>query len=153
MVALTEKEFLILSSLRQNSRKTLKELSKNTKIPITTLYEKLKNYEKGIIKRYTSILDYQKLGYSARAYVLLKINNEKKNAFQEYIIKQKSVNNVFKVNNGYDFSIEIIAHEFLETEKFIEELENKFGVENKHVSYITGELKTEGFLGENFKPN
>ena len=145
-MVLTPKEILLIANLRKNCRQSLKTISKATKIPISTIYDKLRVYEKGVIKRYTSIINYQKLGYNIRAQVLLKVKNEKRQEFQDFIMKQMSVNNVYKVNNGYDFMVDFIFKEFTESEKFLEEIDDRFIIERKHVSYVINELKTEGFM-------
>ena len=58
-----QKELLIMSHLRENSRKNLTKISKETKIAVSTIFDKIKKYEGGIIKKHTCILDFTKLGF------------------------------------------------------------------------------------------
>lgn len=72
MEKLTEKDFRILWELQKDCKKTLKQLSKITKIPITTIYDRVKRMEKeGLIKRYSAILNYKKLRLPITAFILV----------------------------------------------------------------------------------
>jgi DNA-binding Lrp family transcriptional regulator len=73
-----EKDKQILTVLRSNARLSTKQIAKKTNIPITTVFNRIKNLEKnGIIKYYTAILDKKKLGRGVSANILLNINFDK----------------------------------------------------------------------------
>jgi DNA-binding Lrp family transcriptional regulator len=135
-----------IAELRQNARQTLTEISKKTKIPISTLYDKLKLHEGSVIAKHTTILDFSKLGYNCRANVMLKANREDKEALCSYLKAHPSVNNLFKVNNGYDYMAEFIFPNVKEMEEFMEELEQKFKLEARQTNYIIDEMRREEFL-------
>ena len=63
---LNTKEKALLIHLRENSRRTMVEISKSSGIPVSTLFLQLKNLEKDIIQKHFSILDYSKIGYSLK---------------------------------------------------------------------------------------
>ena len=73
---LDEKGLLILSHFRSNARKNLTKISKQTGIPVSTIFDKLKMYESSIIKKHTALLDFQKLGYDIRVDFIVKINHK-----------------------------------------------------------------------------
>lgn len=136
----------LIAELRQDARQTLTEISKKTKIPISTLYDKLKLQEKEVITKHTTILDFNKLGYNCRANVMLKAGREDKEALCSYLKAHASVNNLFKVNNGYDFLAEFVFPNVKEMEEFMEELEQKFKLEARQTNYIIDEMAREKFL-------
>jgi len=75
-----EKELLLLSHLRSNARKNLTNISKETGIPISTIFDKIRKYEGDVIKKFTSLLDFGKLGYDIRVSVMLKVDkNDREN--------------------------------------------------------------------------
>ena len=43
------KDLMVLAALRQNARLSLTKMSKTTHVPISTIYDKLKQYERKII--------------------------------------------------------------------------------------------------------
>jgi len=141
-----DKEYLILSMLRQNSRASLTEMSKYTRIPVSTIYDRLKVYRSGLIKKYTSLIDFTQMGFTTRAAILLKSPGDQRDNLKEFLLKHQSVNNLLKVNNGYDFFVEAIFKTIQEMELFMESLEIKFGVDKKQAFYIVDEFKREGFM-------
>ena len=143
---LDKKELIILSKFRENSRESLTKMSKKISVPVSTIYEKLKGYEKSVIKRHTSLLDFSKLGFNTRATIILKVTKDNKDALKEFLLNNRYVNTFYKINNGYDFMIEAVFRELNEVESFVEELEDKYNVQDKKVYYIIDELKKEAFL-------
>jgi DNA-binding Lrp family transcriptional regulator len=148
MKMLNQKDMLLISNLRQNSRETLTRLSRKTNVPISTIYDKLKLYQGDIIKKHTSLLYFNKLGYNARVNILLKIDKEIREELKEYLNKKECINSVFKINNGYDFMIEGIFRDIRDVEDFLENLEEKFRIRSKQVYYIVDEVKREGFMSD-----
>ena|SRR3989344_2573758 len=143
---LTKKEMLILSSLRKNAREQLTKMSKKTAIPVSTIFEKMRIYEGDIISRYTSLIDFNKLGFSTRVAIMLKVDSKQKEIIREHLILSKSLNSVYKVNNGYDFFVEGIFHDIKEVDEFIENLEKHFGITDKYVYHIVEDIKREDFM-------
>ena len=137
-----KKDASILSELRKNSRQTLVNISKNTKIPVSTVYDRIKLNEKDTIKKHTSILDFPKLGYNIRAHII--ISAEEKKDLEEFLLKNNNVNSAFKLSN-YAFSIDCIFKYMSEMEEFIELLE-QFKITSKNIYLISDELKREEFL-------
>ncbi len=141
-----KEDLMILASLRQNSRVGLTKISKNTSIPVTTIYNKLKNFEKTFIKKYTSIIDFPQLGFNTRAVIMVRTKKEMRERLYDYLSSCRSLNSLYKINNGYDFLMEIIAKEIKEVEFFVEHLENAFEVDKKEIHYLIEEIKKENFI-------
>ncbi|MBU4501728.1 MAG: Lrp/AsnC family transcriptional regulator [Nanoarchaeota archaeon] len=139
-------DLIIISSLRQNAREKLTEMSRKTRIPVSTIFDRIKLHEGGLIKKHTALVDFGKLGYNTRANIILKVKREHREDVREFLMKHPSVNSAFKINNGYDFSIETVFQNIKEVEDFIELLEDKFSIKSKQVFYVIDELKKEAFL-------
>lgn len=139
-------DLLIISSLRQNAREKLTEMSKKTRIPVSTIFDRIKTHEINIIKKHTALVDFSKLGYNTRANIILKVKKEDRNDIKEFLMKHSSINSAFKINNGYDFMIEAVFRNIKEVEDFIELLEEKFKIKAKQVFYVIDDLKKEAFL-------
>ncbi len=144
-----EKDLEILSHLRENARKKVTEISKIVKMPVTTIYDRLKSHDKkGIVKKHVALLDFSKLGYHATALVALKVSNQKRNALQDFLSKHHNVNSLYRVNFEHDFLAEVIFEDISKLQEFIDMLGLKFNVENTKVFSIVDEIKKEGFLGK-----
>ncbi|MBW2983959.1 Lrp/AsnC family transcriptional regulator [Candidatus Woesearchaeota archaeon] len=144
---LKEKDMEILSHLRNNARKKVTEISKKVKMPVTTIYDRLKTHDKkGIVKKHVALLDFSKLGYHATALVALKVANEKKKELQDYLSKHKNVNSLYRVNFDHDFLAEVIFEDVSKLQEFVDLLGFKFGVENPRIFNIINEIHKEKFL-------
>jgi Lrp/AsnC family leucine-responsive transcriptional regulator len=67
-----DKDRKILLCLQEHGRWGVQKIAKETRIPITTVYHRMKSLEKeGIIKRYAVVLDHKKLGMPLAAYILV----------------------------------------------------------------------------------
>jgi len=53
------------------------------------------------------------------------------------------VNNIFKINNGYDFMVEGVFRFLQDFEDFSEDLEEKFSIKEKQMYYIIEDVKRE----------
>ena len=123
-------------------------MSNKINIPISTIYDKLKLYEGGLIKKHTALIDFSKLGFNTRANIVLKVDREKRELLKEFLVKNNNVNSLYKINNGFDFMIEGVFKNLKELEDFFEALEIKFKVKTKQVYYIIDDIKRESFLSD-----
>ena len=143
---LTKADLKFISTLRINARESLTSISKKTKIPISTLYEKLKRHEESLILKHTALIDFSKIGYMCRANIMLRTNKEHREKLASYLKVHPAINNLFKINNGYDFLVEGVFVHIKELEDFLEELEEKFPLEEKKTHHIIDEIKREEFM-------
>ena len=71
-----------------------------------------------------------------------------KHEISAFLEKHQNVNSLYKINNGYDFLVDVIFRQMIELEEFIELLETKFKVRHRDVYFIIDEIKLEGFMAE-----
>lgn len=143
---LSKKDLLIVSCLRKNARETLTKISKVTHIPVSTIYDKLQQHEATIIWKHTTLIDFSKLGFHARANVIMRVPREKREEFTKHLMTSPYTNSLYKINNGYDFLAELVFKDVKEMEDCLELLEHRFSVTEKQVYFIIEDLKKEGFL-------
>ncbi len=143
---LRRKELVLLSELRTNSRKNLVELSKSTGIPVSTIFEKMKRDFDGAIEKYSLVLNFDKMGFTARALVFLKVSKDDRKKLQDYLIKYHFSNNVYKVNNGFDFIVDLVVPHFYDIDTFLDELNSDFDIINSEIHYVTSHLSSEHLL-------
>lgn len=69
---LTQKDLQILRILEKNCKTTNREISKRINSPITTVFGRIKKLEQdGIVKRYSAIVDSEKVERGTTAFVLV----------------------------------------------------------------------------------
>ena len=142
-----QKDLVILSHLRNDARKSLVELSKKTGIPASTIYDRVNVHEKDAIKKYTALLDFEKLGFHGRVYVAIKLDDtQKREELLDFLQNHDTVNSIYKINLGFHYLFEAVFKNVSEAESFIDVLHDKFGIDEKHIFNIIEEVKKEEFL-------
>jgi len=72
---LDEKDFQIIETLKSDAKLTTHEISKKLRIPVTTVHNRIKKLEEeGVIKGYSVVLDYPKIGKEILAHILVSVN-------------------------------------------------------------------------------
>ncbi len=144
---INKKEILILSNLRRNGREKLTSMSQKTKIPVSTIFERIKNYEKNnIITKHSCLLNFSKLGFEFDVCILIKSNKEEKEKLKDFLLSKNCLNSIFKTSNSYDFLVEGIFRDMQELQDFLDNLENEFNLVRNDILYVINELKREDFL-------
>jgi len=144
-----EKDLLILSYLRKNCRESLTKLSRKTRIPVSTLYDKLKTFHEGIITKNTSIIDFTKLGFHTKANILVKLPKQEREDAKSFLLNNHNINSLYKISNGFDYMIEVVFKNVKDIEDFLEMFESKFTLEDKQIYYIIEDLRKEDFMNNN----
>ena len=145
---LGKKELLLVSHLRHNARETMTSMSRSTQMPISTIFDKIRRYEKSFIRKHTALLDFSALGYHTRANIMLKVDKESRSELQKYLKGNQKVNSIFRINNGFDFIIEVVFKNARELQDFTETIEEEFKVTDREVFYIIDDVKREAFLSD-----
>jgi DNA-binding Lrp family transcriptional regulator len=141
---------VIINYLRQNAREKLATISRKTGIPVTTIHDQLK--ADTFVKKYTALLDFEKLGFNAKFLLAVAVSPADKDKLRDFFLKHYRVNSLYAINNGFDFLAEGIFEQIKEAEEFIGEVEQNFDIRGKQVHYVVKELKHEHFLSNQHLP-
>ena|SRR3989344_8201269 len=145
---MNKKDFIVMAHLRRNARETLTRMSRKTNIPISTIYDKLKMHEGSTITKHTCLIDFNHLGFSTRANVMLKVDRTEREKLLASLMNNLHINSIYKISNGYDFLIETVFRNVKDLEDFLDALEMKFRLKDKQVYYVIEDLKRESFLSD-----
>ncbi len=138
-------ELSVMRHLRTNARETLTKMSRKTGIPVSTIYEWLKQFENGVIKKHTCLLDFRELGYDLRVTILLSIQKKSKEAVKSFLENHHRINTIYRINNGYDYLIETVFKNMSELQLFLDTLDER-GIKERKEYYILEEIMREAFL-------
>ncbi len=141
------KDLMILSYLRQNARQRLTNISRRTHIPVTTIYDNVRKYEKSFIIKHASLLDFRKLGFNAKTNIALKIDGPKSDILN-YLQDHPNVNSLYRTDSEYDLLVELVFRELRDVDEFLAGLDGRFAVEKSFVLNITDDLRREDFMGK-----
>ncbi len=141
-------DMLVAANLRQDARIKLTELSRRTGIPVSTLFDRMRDLGRLGVTRLCAMLDFRKLGFGTCATILFRVNKEKRTELKNFLMKSFCVNSLMRINNGYDFMAECVFRDMRELEEFCEKLEQSYGVRGKEIHFVIDDLKREMFFSE-----
>jgi DNA-binding Lrp family transcriptional regulator len=146
---ISDADLQVLTFLRGDGRQKLAELYRSTGIPISTLFDKLGTFKKNnIIDKYTVLLDFEKIGFAIRANLVIRAAPDTSEKLGSYLRTHGNVNNLWKINHGYDYMVEVILRNMNEVEEFTEKIQKDFNVMSVQAFYIVRDMKREGFLSD-----
>src|SRR3989344_7939038 len=143
-----DKDRRIIECLREHGRWSVQKIAKQTRIPITTVYHRMKRLEKEkVIQRYSVQLDYTKIGLPLATYVLITVDYKalKEISLTQYdltkkLLGEKEVESASMVTGGTDIILKMRVANVDELNKFITvKLRNVDGIERTQTMIILNE--------------
>ena len=138
---------LVVSALRQNARMKLTEMTRQVRVPVSSIFDMLRSFEsRGIIRKYSAIVRFGYFGFNAHALLLLSVVKKDRERLLDYLGRSQNVNSIYQVNNGWDFMVEVVFPGVREVEDFLVDMDGVLNLKERKVLYIVDELKKECFL-------
>ena len=105
------KDAIIIEKLKEDASKPVAKIAKEIRMARTTVAERIKKLvEKGVIKKFTILLNYEKLGKPVTAFVLVSFLPNSKISQRELakrIAKMKSVYEVYIISGEWDLLLKV----------------------------------------------
>jgi Lrp/AsnC family leucine-responsive transcriptional regulator len=140
-------DLVVLACLRRDARMKLTEMSRLTRVPVSTCFDRIRALEgDGVVRKHGCLVDFRKLGFQARALAVLNAHNGDKDKLLEFLKAHPNVNSLFRVNGGWHLLAELVFPGVREVEDFFDEVEAKFRLKDKKVFYVLDEFRREEFL-------
>ena len=136
----------ILRILQKNAKLTTKELADAVNLTPTPVFERQKRLEKkGYIKRYTAVIDPEKLDQGLLVFCKVKlkqINREIADAFTRQIMLIPEVTECYNTSGAYDYLLKVRASDMKQYQQFIltklGEIDNVGAIES---TFVMSEVK------------
>ena len=96
----------ILSAVRKNGRETLTKISRDTGIPISLVFDRLKRMEEVIIKRYSCSLDWKRLGLKRRVLLLIRMPKWLREQALARLANSHHINNLWRLDDKCGLAVE-----------------------------------------------
>ncbi|MHB8586813.1 MAG: Lrp/AsnC family transcriptional regulator [Thermoplasmatota archaeon] len=145
---LDEKDRLILRELRDDAKKTTKEIAENTGIPRTTVHDRINKMEQSaIIRKFTVIPNYELVGEPTTAFVFVSYNHGSgatQRQLAEQLSKLDGVYEVHLISGDWDILAKVRGKD-VETigELVIERLRDLDGVAKTVTCTVFKSIKEE----------
>jgi len=135
----------IITKLRANARVPFLEIARNLSISESTIRNRVKHLEtKGVIKKYSAIVDPSKMGYNSIAYVGIDVEPEKFLHVSKVLTEFENVKLVATTTGDHMIMTEIWGEKGAELRKFISDrIEKIEGVTRTCPAIVSERLKEE----------
>ena len=118
-----KKDKTILEELKKNARKSTKSLATNVKMPRVTVHDRIqKMINNGIIKSFTVIPDYQKIGFPSKVFIFvsfLQSTDVSQRELAKRIAKFPGIYEVHIVTGEYDLLLKVRGESLEEIGKLV----------------------------------
>jgi len=136
----------LLRALQSDSKRSLRELSKELGLPISTVHEKIKRLERdGIIKGRHMVLDAKKLGFPVTGFILVSFSAPQKKA-AEKIAGLPNVQEAHLISGDWSLIVKVKSQSVEELGKLAERISAIPGVAKAATSVVFETVKEEGVL-------
>ena len=142
---MSNNHLLILKHLRNNGRKSFSNISRDTGIPVTTVFDNYKKFkDNGIITKHILLLDFKKLGFHFRSFIFIK-TKDKKDVLR-YLNDHHNVNSLYRIST-YDYLVDAIFPTIKEFYFFLDDI-TQFNIIRLETHDVVEQIKNEEFFCE-----
>ncbi|MEM0139593.1 MAG: Lrp/AsnC family transcriptional regulator [Ferroplasma sp.] len=129
-----KKDMKIIDYLREHGRDKISDISNALDIPRATIFERMERLRKdGFINKYTVDLNYDKLGYSVLAYIMIQYNSKSEIDQRKLCVNLSKMENVISasiVTGDWDIMLLTAQKSMKDLSKFVlEKLRVMDGIE------------------------
>ncbi|MBD3341703.1 MAG: winged helix-turn-helix transcriptional regulator [Candidatus Lokiarchaeota archaeon] len=134
-----ESDQKILNILQENAKLSYKKISELTGIPASTIHFRVQRMmERGIIDKFSVIINLEKAGYNAVAWVGLSVDPTKMIQISKQLSSLDSVSKIFSTTGDHNLVIQVIAKTEKELWRFLRRnVQTVDGVESRMDVSIT----------------
>ena len=132
----------IIKCLTDDARSTYKKTAEEAGVSEATINNRIdKLQEEGIIKKFTIVMDYHKLGRAIKAFIGLKVQPAKLSSIVEVIEKNPDVHVLYRTSGDVDLLIEVIFEQMEDLNAFLETELALDGILGTVVTIVIGPYK------------
>ena len=150
-----KKDVAILSELRENSRMTIRELAEKVDMHPNTVFQRITRLEElKIIRGYRAELDFDRLGYSYCAIIMMKASEEHLNISSEDIKEEFNIPEIqalYRITGDNDWCAIIRAKSQKDFARILELILSKGTV--RTTSYVVLDIEKRPFVFNPFLKN
>jgi len=138
---LDKKDFAIINVLKENSRESIRDIAKKTKLRPSTVHQRiLKLKEKGVIEKFTLKLSNKAVGEGFIVFMLVKT---KPSSVLDKIVNNKHVREFFGVTGEYDLLLKLKFKNVEEFNDFVIRFRKEQSIQTTLTMVVTADVKEE----------
>jgi len=143
-----ELDVKILSLLQENSRLSYREIARELKVAVGTVYNRVKRMEEeGIIRGFMPVLDYEKLGFGLTALIGIKAQGRKIQDIERELSGNDRALMVYDITGEFDIFVVAKFRDRADMNRFVKWLLSLEGVEKTNTSVAMQVVKEDFRMG------
>jgi len=134
----------LLIELLKDSRVSLRKLAEEMNVSPATLHNRLfRLVQEGVIKGFTALIDYSKLGYTLTGIIMAKVDGKHLVEFEREIANLDNVIAVYDIVGEYDVAVIAKFRSVEDLDNFLKSLLKNPKVERTHTSIVLNVVKED----------
>ncbi|EZQ04822.1 MULTISPECIES: Lrp/AsnC family transcriptional regulator [Acidianus] len=134
----------LMIELLRDARTSLRRLSEEMNVSPATLHNRLTRLvQEGIIKGFTALVDYSKLGYSLSAVIMVKVDGKHLLEFEKEISNIDNITAVYDVVGDYDVILVAKFRSVEDLDSFLKQLLKNPKIERTYTSIVLNVIKED----------
>ena len=139
-----EKDRKIVHELLHNSRQSYREIAKRIGVSTATVMHRVNEMEKkGIISRYTTALDYERLGFDVQVIIEIRVAKGKLFEIEKKIAKHPNVSAVYDTTGEFDVTVIAKFKNRRAMDAFLKKIQTYEFIERTNTKLILNVMKEE----------
>jgi Lrp/AsnC family transcriptional regulator for asnA, asnC and gidA len=135
----------IVAVLQENAKLSYRQIAKKVNISVATVLNRVKKLEReGIIKKYTVLLDYEKLGFDVPVLVDIRVAKGKLFNVEKKIATHPNVFAIYDKTGAFDATIVAKFKNRKSMDHFIKTIQTYDFIERTETQLILNTIKEEG---------
>ncbi|MEK6936083.1 MAG: Lrp/AsnC family transcriptional regulator [Nanoarchaeota archaeon] len=139
----------ILNILLDDSRLSYRKIARILKVSPATIMNRINNLNKHIVKKYSVLLDYEKLDYEIEVIIELRISKGKLIEVEKKIATHPNVVAVYDITGDYDTVIIARFKNRKSMDSFLKKIQTYDFVERTFTKFVLHTIKEEPLVVEN----
>ena len=135
----------ILKCLKENSRQTASMISQSINLSVSAVIERIRKMEqKGVIQRYTVVLDEKQMGNDLTVFVSIRLEHPKYGAeFVKEVVKHPNVCECYYIAGDVDYLLKVVTDNSNNLEVVHQDIKQMPGVSWTKTLYVLSTVKNE----------
>ena len=147
-IEIDELDKKILNILLEDSRLSYRKMSKMLKVSTATIMNRVNYLNKDIIKKYSAVIDYEKVGYEIEVIIELRISKGKLIEVETKIATHPNVVAVYDITGDYDAVIIARFKNRRTMDLFLKKIQTYDFVERTFTKFVLHTIKEEPLVIE-----
>jgi Lrp/AsnC family leucine-responsive transcriptional regulator len=138
-------DYKILKCLKNNSRQKVVTISEKINLSVSAVIERIKKMEaKGIIKKYSIILDQKQLGNDMVALMEISLEHPKYyDSFTSMVKQNSNIVSCYYLTGDFDFMLKILTDSSAGLELIHRKIKSMEGVSNTKTHFVLKSIKED----------